>query len=40
MRTIVLPIRQHVPLGTVPGGEARNIHVGNGRYTTQQPTRR
>ncbi len=27
-------IRQRVPRGTVPGGEARNIHVGGGRYVS------
>lgn len=26
--------RQRVPRGTVPGGEARNIHVGGGRYVS------
>ena len=25
-------VQQRVPRGTVPGGEARNIHVGGGRY--------
>jgi hypothetical protein len=24
----------HVPIGSVPGGEARNIHVGGGRYVS------
>ena len=27
-------VRQRVPRGTVPGGEARNIHVGGGRYVS------
>ena len=27
-------VEQHVPRGTVPGGEARNIHVGGGRYVS------
>ena len=27
-------IRQRVPRGTVPGGEARNIHLGGGRYVS------
>jgi hypothetical protein len=27
-------IRQRVPRGTVPAGEARNIHVGGGRYVS------
>jgi hypothetical protein len=27
-------VAQHVPRGTVPGGEARNIHVGGGRYVS------
>src|SRR5262245_1290418 len=27
-------VRQHVPRGTVPAGEARNIHVGGGRYVS------
>ena len=26
--------RQHVPRGTVPAGEARNIHLGGGRYVS------
>ena len=28
------PVEQHLPRGTVPGGEARNIHVGGGRYVS------
>lgn len=28
------PIAQRVPRGTVPAGEARNIHVGGGRYVS------
>ena len=27
-------VRQRVPRGTVPAGEARNIHVGGGRYVS------
>ena len=27
-------VEQRVPRGTVPGGEARNIHVGGGRYVS------
>jgi hypothetical protein len=27
-------VSQHVPRGTVPSGEARNIHVGGGRYVS------
>ena len=27
-------VEQHVPRGTVPAGEARNIHVGGGRYVS------
>src|SRR4029453_15448550 len=27
-------VAQRVPRGTVPGGEARNIHVGGGRYVS------
>ncbi len=29
-----VPPPQRVPRGTVPGGEARNIHVGGGRYVS------
>lgn len=28
------PVQQRVARGTVPGGEARNIHVGGGRYVS------
>ena len=28
------PVPQRVPRGNVPGGEARNIHVGGGRYVS------
>jgi hypothetical protein len=28
------PVQQRVPRGNVPGGEARNIHVGGGRYVS------
>jgi hypothetical protein len=28
------PVEQRVPRGTVPAGEARNIHVGGGRYVS------
>jgi hypothetical protein len=27
-------VQQHVPRGTVPAGEARNIHTGGGRYVS------
>ena len=27
-------VKQRVPRGTVPDGEARNIHVGGGRYVS------
>ena len=34
MATAGTRVDQRVPLGTTPGGEARNIHVGGGRYVS------
>jgi hypothetical protein len=33
-------LERHVPRGTVPAGEARNIHVGGGRYVSLLGTAR
>ena len=37
VRALMKPVSvvpQRVPRGTVPGGEARNIHIGGGRYVS------